>query len=202
MCPADRPPSDILAELPLPHSGILAHEGCIPYPNILLPEDAYEPRVFESYMAQLYLRRHLNSIHKLFYHPDVDVRLNPDQEDISDMRVVKDRIDTMKWVSPSFRFNESDPPASDILGARLRAKYWGAQVITYRPFIKQILQFTHDVRTQQGREPNSDDYDQINNRAVHYAELGIRALIESTRAFHNLGNNRPIITNVFGTAHA
>ncbi|KGQ02537.1 hypothetical protein BBAD15_g12250 [Beauveria bassiana D1-5] len=35
-----------------------------------------------------------------------------------------------------------------------------------------------------------------------FARKAINALIESTRAFHGLGEKRPIITNVFGTAHA
>jgi hypothetical protein len=42
----------------------------------------------------------------------------------------------------------------------------------------------------------------IDPQVVELAKKGIKALIESTRAFHGLGDKRPIITNVFGTAHA
>ncbi|KAK3933897.1 hypothetical protein QBC46DRAFT_274875, partial [Diplogelasinospora grovesii] len=42
----------------------------------------------------------------------------------------------------------------------------------------------------------------IPEQVIEYAAKGILALIESTRAFHNVEDKRFIITNVFGTAHA
>ena len=49
---------------------------------------------------------------------------------------------------PLLLFQENDPPSGNILGARLRAKFFGAQVVLYRPFIKDILEenFNKDVR--------------------------------------------------------
>jgi hypothetical protein len=38
----------------------------------------------------------------------------------------------MSKVAPSMMWSETDPPAIDILDARLRAKYYGVEVITYR----------------------------------------------------------------------
>src|SRR5438105_10936511 len=65
--------SDILAELPLPHSGLLAYEQDMPYPNVILlggeDGEGFSEAVLGSYQAQLYLRKHLNSIHKMFYAP-------------------------------------------------------------------------------------------------------------------------------------
>jgi hypothetical protein len=62
--------SDILAEIPLPFSGILSHEEGMPYPDMTAASefDGLHPRVCESYIAQLSLRRHLNKLHG-YYKP-------------------------------------------------------------------------------------------------------------------------------------
>jgi hypothetical protein len=126
----------------------------------------------------------------------------------------------MQFVPPEFKFEHSDPPAPDILSARLRAKYWGAQVITHRPFIRQILEFNHKAKSESFESPLSTYSEfrsdvmvpaigadartpgDIPQQVIEYAAKGILALIESTRAFHNVEVKQFIITNVFGTAHA
>ncbi|GKU11591.1 unnamed protein product, partial [Fusarium langsethiae] len=50
--------------------------------------------------------------------------------------------------------------------------------------------------------PKARTHGDIDPIVVELAKKGIKALIESTRAFHGLGDKRPIITNIFGTAHA
>lgn len=119
-----------------------------------------------------------------------------------------------------------DQPESpnDILGARLRAKYYGAQVITYRPFVLQVLErseppsleSSHNVTEQISDEYLSEvkapvvkhdikDIKDIDPKALEYVRLGLQALIKSTTAFHGLGHpgeKRIIVTNVWGTAHA
>jgi hypothetical protein len=109
--------------------------------------------------------------------------------------------------------------AKDILGARLRAKYYGAQVITYRHFVLKILEMssTPSPATEQvsnefisGVEAprvnrNATKVQDIDNKVLEYARNGLKALIHSTRAFHGLGDpgtERLIVTNVWGTAHA
>lgn len=211
--------SDLIAELPLPPSGVLNYEEDMPHPNMSLLQ-GFDQRVLDSYPGQLYLRTHLNSIHRMFYAPDDPntTRAGPDK--FKNVDLVADAVSGMNWVAPSFAFKEDDPPASDILAARLQAKYWGAQMITYRPFIRQILQFTHSVH-QHPSSPNPPTWSEfrqdiiapairpgtksirdIEPHVIDLARKGIKALIESTRAFHNLGEDRPIITNIFGTAHA
>ncbi len=65
--------SDILAELPWPQSGILNFEADVPPPNLLAAsEEGFEDRVLERYHAQLLMRKHLNLLHGMFYHPDAD----------------------------------------------------------------------------------------------------------------------------------
>ncbi|PON23525.1 hypothetical protein TGAM01_v207759 [Trichoderma gamsii] len=207
--------SDLIAELPLPPSGLLQYENDMPQPNMSLLQ-GFDQRVVDSYPAQLYLRTHLNSIHRMFYSPDDSSK----PEKLKNVRLVADGVSGMSWVPPSFRFNENDPPANDILSARLRAKYWGAQMITYRPFVRQILQWSYELKRHpesphagvlsEYRDgviapfipPNVKKANDLDRALIELARKGIYALIESTRSFHGLGEKRPIITNVFGTAHA
>jgi hypothetical protein len=210
--------SDLIAELQLPPSGLLSYEDGMPHPNMSLLK-GFDQRVLDSYPGQLYLRTHLNSIHRMFYSPDGQNNKNKDKDMFKDVGLVSDAVSGMRWVAPSFAFREDDPPAADILSARLRAKYWGAQVITYRPFIRQILEFSYRIKDNtrpktelksEFREgiiapvidPNARAPSDIDPQVLDLAKKGIKALIESTRAFHGLDDRRPIITNVFGTAHA
>lgn len=197
----------------------------MPYPNILgwlkswqqgdPNPKAEEPvsKMIESYTAQLYLRKHLNQIHRKIYSDNTsNADLGSTLRNLNDAYL---RVEAMKWVGPAYKFNEDDPPANDILAARLRAKYWGAQVITYRPCIKAILDLSFDLRCKEpgpgGRmaqtheevSPNvKRQLGELGQEVWDHARKGIRALVESTQAFHGLGEKRPIITNVFGTAHA
>lgn len=209
--------SDLIAELQLPPSGLLSYEDDMPHPNMSVLE-GHNQRVLDSYPGQLYLRTHLNSIHRMFYAPDDPNKSGQDK--FKNVDLVSDAVSGMHWVAPSFAFKEDDVPADDILAARLRAKYWGAQGITYRPFIRQILQFSHTMKNHPSspnlpsmsefREgiiapvihPNTRSYTDIDPQVVELAKKGIKALVESTRSFHGLGDKRPLITNVFGTAHA
>ncbi|KAF5657488.1 hypothetical protein FHETE_10407 [Fusarium heterosporum] len=210
--------SDLIAEMQLPPSGLLSYENDIPHPNMSLLE-GFDRRILDSYLGQLYLRTHLNSIRRMFYTPEDPTKAGKDT--FKNVDVIPDAISSMRWVAPSFAFGEDDSPADDILTARLRAKYWGAQVITYRPSIRQILQFSHWIKNH-ASSPNfptvSSEFRQdviapvihpkarthrgIDSQVIELAKKGIKALIESTRAFHGLGYKRPIITNIFGTAHA
>jgi hypothetical protein len=64
--------SDIVAELPCPHSGILTFEDDMPGPNLqaAVDVDGFHPFIIESYSAQLFLRKHLNQLHNMFYKPE------------------------------------------------------------------------------------------------------------------------------------
>lgn len=211
--------SDLIAELQLPPSGLLSYEDDMPHPNMSLLE-GYNQRILDSYPGQLYLRTHLNSIHRMFYAPE-DPNKKGGKEQFRNVDLVSDAVSGMHWVAPSFAFKEDDAPAEDLLSARLRAKYWGAQVITYRPFVRQLLHFSHSVKNHPSSpnfptvssefrqdviaptiHPKTRTHGDIDPRVVELASKGIKALIESTRAFHRLGHERPIITNIFGTAHA
>lgn len=215
--------SDIIAELPLPQSGILAFEEIIPYPNPnLAREYGFDSRVLASFSAQLYLRKALNQVHQMLYDPSKSQQGPLPQAPRLDgefniIKYIEEALD-MRFVPQEFKFDQNDPPATDLLSARLRAKYWGALVITFRPFIRQIMHFHQQRTALNSPVPVSGDFrsdvavpvigpeatteNDIDPKIIEYARKGIHALIQSTRAFHGLGPQRFIITNVFGTAHA
>lgn len=64
--------SDIVAELPVPMSGILTYEDSMPLPfmRAAVDEDFFDDVQIKSYITQLNLRRHLNQLHTMFYNPD------------------------------------------------------------------------------------------------------------------------------------
>lgn len=94
-------------------------------------------------------------------------------------------------IPPTMRWAEHDLPPDDILAARLRAKFHGAEVITYRPFLKMVLNRSPEIGLED-----------ISPKIMNYSRLCIRAMVDSTRAFHGMGEGRLIVTNVWGTAHA
>jgi hypothetical protein len=149
------------------------------------------------------------------------VHVGKEPKRFATIEACEDSLSSIPVWAPNMRWNEEDPPATDILGARLRAKYYGAQVITYRHFVLKILDYcaskeknipSDTVNTEfvDGiRVPNIskgiNGAEGIDPRVLKYAKLCIKALISSTTAFHGLGDpgrHRPIVTNIWGTAHA
>ncbi|WQF76967.1 Putative zn(2)Cys(6) fungal-type DNA-binding domain-containing protein [Colletotrichum destructivum] len=219
--------NDIIAELELPRSRCQDYEEQMPWPNMALMELDFSVRVRNSYIGQLYLRKTLNSIHTLLYDPKgqhVSV-----YDKMKKVQALEQQLRSMTWVSNDFRFKEEDPPATDLLDARLRAKYWGARVIIYRPFIRFILEVSEGLkqRVDDLRMLNKENvgaigvfnphdasalvghgshdirgHDELDPEVKSWAERGINALIQSTRAFHGVDSKRLLVTNIFGTAHA
>lgn len=218
--------SDIIAELELPRSRCLDYEYLMPWPNTKLMENDFSVKVRESYVGQLYLRKTLNTIHNLLYDPKE--QYVPINEKMKKVQALEEQLRTMAWVSADFHFNEKDPPANDLMEARLRAKYWGARVIIYRPFIRFVLEFSdklkqrpdgagmlnketvggigvftqHDASAFVGHGHGITGYESLDSNVTAYAERGIAALIQSTLAFHGVDGKRLLVTNIFGTAHA
>ncbi|KAI1104510.1 hypothetical protein F4804DRAFT_188787 [Jackrogersella minutella] len=210
--------SDILAELPLPQSGILQYEDRMPYPNSeYAVNQGFSEHIVTGYIAQLYLRKQLNQVHTLLYDSEKQSK-HRNGITLNDPAIEEGikRIEEMlaksrnRWVPGSYQWDDEDPPADNILGARLRAKYWGSQVILYRPFLRAILEREPWQYSNQADSPDTqapldleDPPPNVDVRILKYAGLAINALVESTRAFHGIpSSQRIIITNVFGTAHA
>lgn len=212
--------SDILAELPLPHSGLLAYEDHMPYPNIdPKMTEGYSEAVTSSYLAQLHLRKYLNRIHEQLYDPDPRNAMSGKTVEERMREIQLGLTSNKSWVPPLFKFSESDPPATDILSARLRAKYWGSQVIIYRPFLRVTLNEVNQgpdeipllrndlLPREQWHQYDFEPEDMaalgVDPRAMKYSRLAIFALRQSTKAFHGMNpNERIIVTNHFTTAHA
>jgi hypothetical protein len=170
--------------------------------------------VLSGYLAQVYLRRQLNQVHGWLYAPKS--RKPTTRKPHLTVGDIEARFD-MSFAGPAYEFLPSDPPASDILNARLRAKYWGAHVLMYRPFVRQVLTLSHNLATGEdhplydGRtypvdipvlNPKARNIADMDSSVMWYAQQGIRAMMESTRAFHELKDKRFIVTNIFGTARA
>jgi len=104
---------------------------------------------------------------------------------------------------PDFRWTKDSSLAEDILSARLRAKYYGAQVISYRTFLLRILEASGS-----GFKISEDFIEDVaisDRQNLEYAQKCIDALVNSTTAFHSLGDpgkDRLLVTNIWGTAHA
>ncbi|PVH69730.1 hypothetical protein DL98DRAFT_661528 [Cadophora sp. DSE1049] len=257
--------SDITAELPCVHSGILQYEGLMSYPDY-----------------HLYMRKHLNLLHGGLYkiresnrsyqcwevkktptlthhfitgsksqssnngaasNRAIDVlqdssstfeassvrhqgqpSLNEVRPSIQNVHTGFDRaVEALEESLSSFQSicgalfgHEGSHPANDILTARLRAKFYGAQVITYRPYVEEILELSSLSSVPSDRSAGAPYAIEMSSfvdgqvfiqtsrfhKHLQYAKRGIRALINSTRAFHGLGGGRLIVTNVWGTAHA
>ncbi|KAK2625086.1 hypothetical protein QTJ16_005455 [Diplocarpon rosae] len=215
--------SDLLAELPCPHSGILTYEEDMPLPNAtaMVEEDKFDRRAMQSYNAQLVLRKHLNGLHNMFYKPETELapHLAASSHPLKYL-TIEASIEGLKDYMRVFQYFQWDmdkgEPADDILDARLRAKYYGAVVITYRPFVLQVLRHGSGTSNRLTGEylpaieapvidKNAKGVEDIEPKTLEYAEEGIKALIHSTRAFYGLGDlgqQRLIVTNVWGTAHA
>ncbi|KAL5324528.1 hypothetical protein ACEPPN_009074 [Leptodophora sp. 'Broadleaf-Isolate-01'] len=216
--------SDIVAELPCPHSGILTYEEDMPHPNLqgAVANYSLTTEIVQSYMGQLFLRKHLNQLHNMFYQPDADetAPFNSASKSKEHFPTIDASLANLEWItSVAANLMKWDAtkgePASNILEARLRAKYYGAEVITYRHFVLKLLgrsglgdqvapEYLPKIEAPQVNS-NVTRIEDIDKKALQYAECGIRALIFSTRAFYGLGDPgkvRLIVTNVWGTAHA
>ncbi|KAK5992145.1 hypothetical protein PT974_05545 [Cladobotryum mycophilum] len=176
---------DLLTEFPMTESGILQFGNDMPDPNMSLLR-GFNQQTLDSYLAHLYLWKHLNSIDRVL--DTLDDADTAGSEKAKNVKLVADAIIDMCWVPHGFMFTKDDMPARDTLSARLRYRFWGVLVVIYRHFIKQVLEV---------EAPS-----QLDDETIDLAKKGIKSLIESIRAFDRLDEAQPIVGNVFGVAHA
>ncbi|GIZ48832.1 hypothetical protein CKM354_001187800 [Cercospora kikuchii] len=222
--------SDILAELRLPASGIQAIEHLLLMPHKVNDDETYvgldpdgrmedHDNMLIYYSAQLFLRRRLNQVHREMYgKASLDQPLAEVQEMLKSHESILEHWreglpDPLKW-------NDDDPPPSDILSARLRAKYWGARYVINRPFLDYCLHVMPLLKDHLSiEEAAKDGYGNPRDKAdIHLfraiQQLGDReiwiaakrcidAAMQSTIAFDGITKHtRLIVTNIHGTAHA
>lgn len=222
--------SDILAEMKLPDSGIQDIEGKLCLPNNI-PEDEVESynalqpesrredndNILMFYTAQLWLRRKLNEVHRQMYGTDC---VNQSLLQVQEMLQGHESILTAwrECLPPQLAWKDDDPEPSDILAARLRAKYWGARYVINRPFLDFGLHIlpglkggaTLEELARDGYGNKRDKAEVHLFKAIH--QLGerevwrasqrcVHAAMKSTVAFDGI-KDRLIVTNIHGTAHA
>src|SRR5690606_8689387 len=96
--------------------------------------DGEDPNIFLYYLSQIALRKLLNRVHTELYKQRN--RPIPVTRSLTIARELDYQLELWKSHLPEpLRWDESDPPSSDINAARLRAKYFGARYIIHRPFV-------------------------------------------------------------------
>lgn len=220
--------SDILAELRLPASGIQSQENMLLMPHNVPEDETYDGldpdareddynKIMMSYVAQMYLRKRLNQVHREMYGPDC---LNESLDTVRAMlKGHESTLDTWREQLPYlYRWNDDDEPAEDILAARIRAKYWGARYVVNRPFLDYALHILPHVKNAMkvqdvARDVHGNPRDKaeihlfeaiegMGESAIWQASKRcIDAAMQSTVVLDNVPD-RLIMTNIHGTAHA
>ena len=176
------------------------------------------------YSGQIHIRRILNKLHKTnFYKQSEDGQRkseNGEEEEEEKEEEEEEEEEEMQWegveseeatyqrltelldgwknlLPPGIQWDEEhDPPATNINAARLRAKYYGARYVLNRPFLLKAMR-------PFGEKAKKSDVSQ--ETIIRAARTCVAAAMRSTIAFDGLGdglNDRLIVTNIFGTAHA
>ncbi|KAM5361282.1 hypothetical protein ACJA88_014523 [Fusarium oxysporum] len=127
-----------------PSSKLLLYEDSIPHPNMRLL-DGFNKRVCDGYVAQIHLRKQLNHIYQRICTPELSADARHTK--LGELSGMPNVISELHWVLPRFACEDGNT-RNDVPAARLRAKYWGAQVVTYRPFIQQIISSSDSMRNQ------------------------------------------------------
>ncbi|KAB8240229.1 hypothetical protein BDV35DRAFT_402436 [Aspergillus flavus] len=239
--------SDILAELDLPASGISRSEARISLPKgrftLNLPNEVSTPSttMMFYYSAQIYLRKVLNRVHTELYKVNKQGHTHWSSHI---QEILSTNLELWRnSLPPAMRWKDTDPPSEELNVARMRAKYYGARYIIYRPLLYHALYHYGqiDFRTplaelsteataktasksqQISSSLNSGHGDTnmarlssdigpvselagIANRDLptklrRACEVCIDSAIRSTVAFDGI-KGRPVVTNIFGTAHA
>jgi hypothetical protein len=121
-----------------------------------------------------------------------------------EVQLLLETIPNIGVIAKSFQWENDNDLATDLLSARLRAKFYGTQVITYRPFLMMLLNRASRFPAD-GERPVNDSFNEKDYpvQVMAYAKACIKALINSTQVFYGLPTTeRIIITNPWGTAHA
>lgn len=109
---------------------------------------------------------------------------------VGEIEALNHNLNVWTSVTPDVAWHHNAPPADNILEARLRGKYYGAQNITYRHFLRAVL--------------DSDASASFPDKVIEYAMNCVSAMKKSCQSFtrcHEPGE-RLIVTNCWGTAHA
>jgi len=151
------PNSDLLAEMALPHSGIVAFEGHARYPKPFQYEGE-NPVATEDlwyFQAEIALRVLLNRVsHSLYAPKDNGRELNTSSRGFNKVVLELDRQLT-EWydVLPEpIQFSLDHVPSSNPVKTVLRLRYFACRTIIFRPYILAVL-----TRESHLNEPDVED---------------------------------------------
>ena len=183
----------------------------------------YQPGTPESsallyYWAQIHIRKILNRAHSALYNSGSKrnmIQAEHSQAVVSNVKI-EEPLKNPGWtiysaddlalqlndwrqtLPPPFRWDDTDDPAQNVNDARLRGKYYGARYIIHRPFLHHLLQEEYESRPS---SENEKRHMKTKEDMINMARNCVDAARSSTLAFDGL-RGRPILTNIFGTAHA
>ncbi|KAK5073427.1 hypothetical protein LTR70_010251 [Exophiala xenobiotica] len=195
--------SDILAEVDLPPSGIVAKEGDMLFeiPDDLIVADpeaeGYVPGTkdptADHYSNQIQLQRTINDAVNHIYNSSRELE-KPSEAIIPTITEVLESWREFMRARLNWDWEEDEFESTDINIARMRGKYYEAKYIINRPALQYALNLAGSgtPMSQASEEPGILDA----------CRKCIDAAIKSTTAFDKVQGNRLVITNILGTAHA
>lgn len=193
--------SDILAELELVHSGISKLQDSVPGPGAGMVGE--EANIREYYMSQIHLRKILNRTHSSLYN---EKKLEGGKSYWSSLQAndLNEQLENWRKTLPvRFMWSDDDLPSTDINAARLRAKYYGAKNIIFRPCLKKVIDLMSSTDAEQAMLTDPDRHSRHTQMFRDALEC-IKAVQHSTVGFDKVPGmkQRLIVTNIFGTAAA
>ncbi|KAL6707813.1 hypothetical protein ACN47E_003713 [Coniothyrium glycines] len=184
--------SDILAEMStLPPSGISAHQGEIMYPNGVsetfpseegtgflnerpdVRKGEEDDKSMMIYSSQIWLRVILNEAHNALYGSGGQGSF--DTTNIRDVAKVAnihlEILESWRRMLPAqLKWEDDEPPATDLNIARLRAKYYGGLYMMLRPYLRIA---SHNIELPpEGARSNAYSYSQRNPSQGGFGESG------------------------------
>ncbi|KAK3060305.1 hypothetical protein LTS18_008837, partial [Coniosporium uncinatum] len=223
--------SDIYAELgDLPRTEITELETDVHYPGANSEADS---DMLFYYYAQVVLRKQLNAVSSSLYTQDANQGRTGRPSWYGSSKV-DGRFASIHWenlqawrngLPGHLKWENGDPPATNINAARLRGKYYGAAYIITRPFLYHAVEhmeerykFTFEspqlkqlprvnlklpsVDHGERRPPTREEAEKA-EEIIMAARICVESAMESTVAFDGVNpGGRWIVTNIHGTAQA
>ncbi|KAJ5552752.1 hypothetical protein N7494_002130 [Penicillium frequentans] len=98
-----------------------------------------DPMLMFFYSAQIHLRKVLNRVHTDLYKVE---KANEKRWSSSVQKALSVNLDLWRTSLPDYmKWDDTDPPATEINAARMRAKYYGARYIIHRPLLYHALHY-------------------------------------------------------------
>lgn len=132
--------SDLLAELDLPHSGIVQHEESVGLPGGFIEEDDEAPGRDELwyFLAEIALRRILNRVSHMIYSKGARMTLATLEPLVAELD-----FQLTQWydgLPTGLQFPKTRTPLDDPVQTVLRLRYYACRTIIFRPYILAVLE--------------------------------------------------------------